>query len=186
MNMKIIARYHLKFLLKNLTEPFLFEVDEETWERLRHLLAIYEDIESPIPFFCFSTVDGYQIGISIKDIQMMHFLWEHNLEDIGDLSAKEFFLSADPDEEDKRAQVRIYFRGREQSFESYSSDPERLGVAWLQFELLVQENLNAFISFPDEDDEVVSFQARHVLLFIVHDSQLSYEDILSDDLGDDA
>jgi len=67
--------YCLKFFLKNLSDAREYRVLEEEQERLNEILQNKSQRDNS-SFFCFETIDGLSVCISIKDIQAVQMLFD--------------------------------------------------------------------------------------------------------------
>ena len=73
--------YYLKFFLKNTQNIREYKVLEEEQKRLNIILQDRIDKNKTL-FFCFDTVDGLSVCISIKDIQAVQMLLDYGISNI--------------------------------------------------------------------------------------------------------
>lgn len=136
-----VARYFIKFLFAGRAEALVYQVDEETSDRIRrHVSGI------PRGFCCFTTLDGREVAINLACLDYVHFLWDAAL---SELSVVE------------RWPASIYFSGRHEAF---CCDPEDGDEAFGVFFALDTDGSHAdpFMTLTDEDGEAVVFDARHI------------------------
>ena len=68
--------YYLKFFLKNISETKEYKVLEDEQDRLNNILQNRSTNDISSAFFCFDTIDGLSVCISIKDIQAVQMLFD--------------------------------------------------------------------------------------------------------------
>jgi hypothetical protein len=149
--------YRLSLRVHGLEEGFDFNVDRQVGERLQGVLsAEYEDM-SILPFFYFQTTDGQQVIVCMTDIEVVNYLFETGIS----LSPQSCVEA-----EEDLLEVLLFFRNRAEPWRCNSEDIEQLNR---MIEDLATEPFSAykFLSFIDEDGEMVTFNAQHLVLCII-------------------
>jgi hypothetical protein len=145
--------YYLRLLMKGVPDFLIYEVDPEVSERLPRILQESERELRRFPFFEFSSKDGREVILSIRDIQMANFLWEHGLKP----------NNHDDESAIDSVGIQLYFRGRPKPFETSAADPAQLGHIFEQLGLVDLER-DSFLMFEDEDGEMVWFRPGDLVL----------------------
>lgn len=134
-----VMRYFLKCVFAGRQEPLVYQVTEETAERVRASLNA-----RPTGYCCFSTLDGRDVAINLGRLDLIHFLWDAALPELRSV---------------EHHPACLYFVDREEPF---FCDPEDGEEA---FHVLFMLDLGSvpeepFIELTDEDGEVVAFDTR--------------------------
>jgi hypothetical protein len=137
----VVMRHFVKCLFSRRKDALVYQVDEETSERIRRNLS-----GQAAGFCCFSTLDGRDVAVNLASLDLIHFLWDAASPE---LRAIEHHPAC------------VYFADRAEPF---VFDPEEGEEAFNVFFLL---DLDAaadepFIELTDEDGEIVAFDARRV------------------------
>ena len=156
--------HYLKFYISGIEEPFIFHVSEAEFERGRGIEVL--DIGDPMmQFFCFDTVDSRSVAVSLRDVEMIQYLWEPIYPMPSEVKLPEGELDQDSQEYEDRQnyEVRLYFRDRKEPHVCGSSNPEDLHSIMLSLDggSFVE---HPYLVFGDEDDEEISFNAQHLQL----------------------
>lgn len=135
--------YYVKCFLSGRQDPLVFEVDEDTSERVRGCLD-----GTPSDFCRFSTVDGREIAMSLRHVDLVHFLW-----DAGHTGLRA--IEHEP--------VLLYFDGRDEPFCCDPEDPEEVHDLFFFLDAGGLED-DPFLALTDEDGERVVLDARKLVL----------------------
>jgi len=144
-------KYFINILIKNEDELISYEVASEEVDRFKDMLADAhkKDIKR---FVCFDTVTNMSIAVSIRDIQLVHFLWEKA--STNKLECEDFYMEN---------AVNFYFRNQPRP---YSSHFDEYGDAAFLYTLLDSLEFDefGFYSFVDIDGEQVSLRLDELTL----------------------
>ena len=134
-----VKRHFVKCLLNGREEPLVYQVDEETADRVRRNLS-----GEPAAFCCFSTLDGREIAVNLSELDLVHFLWDAAMPELRAVEHHPAYL---------------YFVSRSEPF---YCDPEDEDEAFNVFFLLEPDGADEdrFLELTDEDGEVVVFDTR--------------------------
>jgi hypothetical protein len=153
-----IYTYCIKLLVRNIDEPFLYEVGAEEIDRLKERLSLIEESEPDqiLPkLFSFSTVNKLTVLVSVDDIQLAHFLWEKNPQPPID----EGFDEDDPDRED----IHYYFRSKPHKYVQTVDEAPCAASLYFQLELGTFDE-SEFHPLVDADGEEVFVHLRDIVL----------------------
>ena len=153
-----IFKYYLKLLIRNIHEPFIYEVGVEEVERLKHRLSLIpeKDPKQIVPkLFCINTVNKLTLAISVDDIQLAHFLWEKDLQ-------QDNGQEIDDDDLD-RLDIHFYFRNIPHKYAASVSEAVSTASLYFQLELGTFDE-SEFSSFLDIDGEEVSIRLSDIVL----------------------
>lgn len=133
--------HYVKLLFSNREETLVYQVDEETWRRVRGNVS-----STPSDFCCFTTVDGREVAVNVARLDYGHFLWNAALPE---LAAVEDWPAS------------IYFSGRQEAFGCHPEDGDEAFDVFSHLEAGI-DDADPFMAITDEDGEVIVFDARHV------------------------
>ena len=144
--------YYLRIFLTDISKPLVFKVDKETSERVER------NLEGRLASFCwFSTVDGREVAMNLRCVDLINFLWEPKLLDPSQGPASNVAAEEDEDET-----IRLHFKGRTTPCETAVDEAWR---AWDLFENLTMIEVDdaPFIGFLDVDGEDLYINAKKLV-----------------------
>ncbi len=122
-----ILKYYVKFLIRNIQEPFIYEIGVEEVERLKDRLSQIPEHEpdqiSP-KLFCINTIDKLTVALSVADLQLAHFLWEKD-------SVQDIPQEIEYDELE-REDIHFYFRNRQRAYPASVAEAGRAASLYFQ------------------------------------------------------
>lgn len=147
--------YRMHVWMRGIPNDLNFIVEQVDAVRVRSLVLREDPELADRAFVCFRCKDGMRVALGIDDIEMVNYLWEIGIGDQG------FRLQSD-----ETATVEIYFRDREQPYAArIDSEPDEDILADLFADLESIRFLEQpFLSFEDEDGEMVDFHAGLVVM----------------------
>jgi hypothetical protein len=150
--------YRLLLLIRGIEDEFDFYIVRQVGERLQR--AVSDEKEDARPsFFYFESSDDQRIAVLIEDIEAIHYLFESGIPVTQQTDV--------PAEEDSDLyDVLIYFRTRAEPMQCVVEGREELDNIFEELEG-EPDILSKFLSFTDEEGEVVTINTQHVVLFIV-------------------
>lgn len=169
-------KYSIVLLMKNIEEPFVYDVPSEEIERFKGFLSdSHKEEFSNRKFFCFDTNTNKSVAVSVANIQLVHFLWEKALEE----KPSEY-------EDDEPPQISIYLRERAKC---YTGSFDEFGEASVFFTMLDGWDLHQekFYSFIDVDGEQITVKFKEIVLIEFNKALLEdgFEELNSDESEDD-
>ena len=146
------VRYILHVQMRGIPDALQFPIDRQTGERLQTALDHHSQQPTSLRFFWFTSVDEIEVALSINDIEYVNFLWETGIS----------FTMPLLGEMDDELTIGIFFRDRAKPLLRKAPDHEEIETIFH----IIQEPLNDsyFLSFTDEDDEMVTFNPQHVVM----------------------
>ena len=159
--------YRLSLLIQGITDGYDFYIDRQVGEQLQSVLTFEDEDKGILPFFCFASTDGQRVAICVSAIEAVNYLF-----DSSSPVAREPGWEIEEDEE--LQDVILYFRNRAEPLLSTSEDTERLDEI---FEELATDPfiIHKFLSFVDEDGEMLTFNAQHLVLCVIKPHEWSEE-----------
>ncbi len=151
--------YRLLFLIRGIVDGFSFQIERQVGERLQHVVSEEEQDDDIRAFFRFESKDGQQIAVSIEDIETINYLFESGVP----LTPESSIMA---EEADDLYDVMLYFRNRVEPIQCVVEGREELDNVFVELET-EPFMLTKFLSFTDEDGEMVMFNTQHLVLFIV-------------------
>ncbi len=143
-----MAKLHfLYFLLRGKSEDLVCEVRANECDRLRNALFSSECSEAESEFFVFDTVEGRTTAINLAQVQAVRYLW----------NPAKFPTDLKRDS----GAINICLRGRKETLEEYTENPEQLSALFSTLECAT--NIEPFPSFPDEDGEELQLNAKEIV-----------------------
>ncbi len=147
--------FFLTIYLNGCEAPFRYEVSEAEFTRAKRVFDTDKAAVAPaIRFFCFDTTEGLTVAVSLKDVDLIHYLWEpikHRLQEC-------------PEDKELSEEIKLYFRGRAEPFVTFIETPEMLYALSIELDSNIDPN-HAFIEFTDEEGEDIAFNTQHLMVF---------------------
>lgn len=149
------TRYYLQLELRGIGKMLTFRIAHREVKRFHRFVARNtEPMETGARFFVFTALHGYEVAVSVADIQSARVLWQRwRLDETdGDCSESDC--------------IRVHLRGRGEIFETDAAEPcHIMGVV----ESLESNHCleRPFVSFLDEDGERTYFNTREIVLLLV-------------------
>jgi hypothetical protein len=158
--------YYLKFFLKNITDTRVYKVLEEEQERLNKILQNRSQRDDT-SFFCFNTIDGLSVCISIKDIQVVQMLFD----DVGLISSNNNTFNQN---------LSLMLRGWNEEFPIEIEDPREMHDLVFNLDSVSDDNKN-FLPITDIDGELNLFDINEIIYIEVGTNILNEGEKLSDE-----
>jgi len=160
--------HYLKILIKDFDDFLIYKTSKLVCDELDFMLDnIPKEGIFKNGYFCFETIDGGNVALSISDIQMVNFLF-----DIGHTEKDDTETEEDMDETG-----RIFFRGKKEPFVTGFGEPIEALSLFAILDLGEFDN-EPFFSFVDVDGEQVTLRLEEILLFELPASLVSYAEEL--------
>lgn len=169
-----LEKYSFSFFVKNKERPFNYEVSDSEKERFYEICNMEMSKNPYNSFFCFETLNGLQVCVSLKHLQVAYNLFDPDVEKIFNTMYSEnngggsIILSQKKAEAEKEGfsqneNIHIYLRGRKEILKCGTDDPvEAFNIIdFLQF---YPEHGLKFLSFSDIDDETVVINPEDILV----------------------
>lgn len=169
-----LEKYTFSFYMRSKVNPFNYEVPEKDKERFYDTCNM-EMTKNPYnSFFCFETLNGLQVCVSLKHLQVAYNLFDPDVEKIFSTMYSEnngggsIILSQKKDESAKERfaqneNIHIYLRGRKEILKCGTDDPvEAFNI--IDFLQYYPEHGLQFLSFSDIDDETVVINPEDILV----------------------
>ncbi len=148
--------FSLVFHIAGCDQPHRYEVSEAEFHRARDVLQTPKAQPSETPrFFCFETLTGLWVAVSLKDVELIHYLWDpvkHRLTDPDD----------DYDEQLPDA-LKLHFRGNPEPFECGVDTPDELFALTILLDGDFEGD-DPFLVFPDGSGEDVAVNVTYLVL----------------------
>lgn len=150
--------YHLFILIHGIEDGFNFAVERQVGERLQGVLSAEDEDGSILPFFCFECNDSRRIALSVDAIDAVNYLFDPAIR-------LPLERTGAPDGDEDVHDLTLYFRNRAKPLQCVTEEREELDGL---FEVLATDPfvVQRFLSFTDEDGEMMTFNARNLVLFI--------------------
>ena len=141
--------FRLHVLLAGIEDGQNFLVAREDGDRLQDILMRTDDSKQ---FFCFTCTDGTAVALNIDCIDLVNFLWE---------SGTYHIVGEEPD-----PGIQIHFRGRVEPDNSVPADDTEMDMLFADLDEM-QRGDRLFLSFRDEDGEIITLRADHATMITV-------------------
>ncbi len=141
--------YCLKFFLKNVSDTREYRVLEKEQERLNEVLQNRSQ-EDNTSFFCFDTIDGLSVCISIKDIQAVQMLFDIGISD------------TPSNNQNFNKNLSLMLRGWSDEFPIEVEDAKEVFELALSLDSLSDDN-NEFLPITDCDGELNLFNVSEII-----------------------
>ncbi len=166
-------QYLINLLIKGLPEDIEFEVRESEWSRIQAAFDGAELFYEESRFLLFDTLEGLSVGVSIKDVQAIRFLWNP--------------VDFPSDQKRKEDSVHVWIRGRETPI---SADTDENKESLFAFFVCLESGAESvrFPSFDDEDGEIFQVNASEVVLVTapLHEINEGSREMQADNDDDDS
>lgn len=139
--------YFIKFFLNNISEAKEYKVLESEQERLNEVLQNRRARDST-SFFCFDTIDGLSVGISIKDVQAVQMLFDNS----NIASNNQYF----------NKELSLVLRGWNEEFPIEVEDAKEIYDFMFSLDS-VSDDENNFLQITDCDGELNLFNVQEIV-----------------------
>jgi len=167
-------KYSFSFYMRSKSNPFNYEVPENEKEKFYEACNLELKNIPYNTFFCFETINGLQVCVSLKHLQFAYNLFDPDVEKIFSTMYSEnngggsIILSQKKDEAAKERfaqneNIHIYLRGRKEILKCGTDDPvEAFNI--IDFLQYYPEHGLQFLSFSDIDDETIVINPEDILV----------------------
>ncbi len=135
-----LKHYYLKFLLKGVGEPLIYEVTKEEWEGVSRWLFHHDPLVLG-SLLTFTSLNGRVVNINPKYIALCQELW-----DVGIPVPEEY------DEEESLYDLIMYVDGISEPLCNMEADPSDIGMIAAIMEA-GEDEVGEFVTFVDQDGE---------------------------------
>lgn len=142
-------QYLINLLVKGLPDDIEFEVRENEWSRIQTAFDRAELFYEESRFVVFDTLEGLSVGVSVKDVQVIRFLWNP--------------VEFPSDQARKEDSVHIWIRDRETPISADADENKETLTAFFVCLEAGAESVR-FPSFDDVDGEILQVNASEVVL----------------------